>query len=75
MFYKHEAMSTDPVCGSVNGVCKRKTGDTGARDSKNGDKTGYLIKKLLSSLKSQVLFIGRQLWVYKHKLGSATGDT
>ena len=34
----------------------------------NGDNTGYL-------LKSQVSFIERQLQVYKHKLGSAAGDT
>jgi hypothetical protein len=35
---------------------------------KNGDKTVCLIK-------SQVSFIRRQLWVYKHKLGRAAGDT
>ena len=29
----------DPVRGSVNGVCKRESGDVGARDVKNGDKT------------------------------------
>lgn len=39
--------SSDPVQGSVNGVCKGQSGDGGAKASKNGDKTGYLIKSRL----------------------------
>ena len=54
----------DPAHRSINGVCKGESEDGGARDTKNGDKTVCLIKS-----------IERQLWVYKHKLGSATGDT
>ena len=49
-------------------IGKGESGDGGARDMKNGDETGYLIK-------SQVLFIERQLWVYKHTLGRASGHT
>jgi hypothetical protein len=40
----------DPILRSVNGVCKRESEDWGARDSKNGDKTGYLIKDQVASL-------------------------
>jgi hypothetical protein len=47
---------------------ERERGDIGRRDSKNGDNTGL-------RLKSQVLFIERQLWVYMHSLGSAAGET
>jgi hypothetical protein len=67
------ASLTQPA-GQSMGVCKRKSRDGGARDMKNGDKTVCLIKSPVSSLKSQVLFIERQIWVYKHKLGSAAGD-
>ena len=51
----------DPAHGLVNGVCKRKSGNGGARDMKNGDKTVCLIKSPVSSLKTQVSFVERQL--------------
>ena len=38
------------VRGSVNGVCKGESGDTGAKDLKNGDKTGCLIKSQILGL-------------------------
>jgi hypothetical protein len=57
---------------SVNGVWKRESGHWGARDMENWDNTGYLLKDQVSCLKS---FIGRQLHVYMHTLGSAARDT
>ena len=47
MNWKRRSLSIDPVRGPVNGVCKGESGDGGARDLKNGDKTGCLIKSHL----------------------------
>lgn len=38
---------SDPACRSVNGVCKGESGNVGARDRKNGDKTDCVIKLLI----------------------------
>jgi hypothetical protein len=45
----------DLVHGSANRVCKRESGDVGARDAKNGDNTGYLLKVQGSRLKYHLL--------------------
>jgi hypothetical protein len=49
-------------------ACPKESGDWGARNTKNRNKTVCLIK-------SQVSLIGRQLWAYMHSLGSTAGDT
>jgi hypothetical protein len=59
----------DPVRGSVNGVYKEESGDEGARDAKNGDKTVCLIKSRL--VKGNCVYIstswGVQLETHNHK--------
>ena len=59
----------DLVYRSVNGVCKRESGDVGARDAKNRNKWVFLIKDRVSSLVYWKATMGI------HSMGSAAGDT
>ena len=63
------------ILNSLSSLLTQPEGQSTGSASESGDGGARCEEWRQDSLSDQVSFIERQLWVYKHKLGSAAGDT